>query len=143
MGHLVLVTTAAPKSAPTTDTRLLKLCRQYLLGHQHLAHLRDKAATARNVAAAVLRDPPGDPEAAALWRQCWDATPAGQMTRGVEWNEKKLGELLAEISETPARTEAGLRARLQVWRTVIAADHADRMLDSIISDCRSRRRTRA
>jgi hypothetical protein len=141
--HLALVPTSAPKPVPTTDTRLLRVCRQYLALLPHLARLREAHAAAETVAAAVLRDLPADPEAAALWRQCWYTTPASHLSRGVENNERRLAELLDEITSTPAKTEAGLRARLQVWRTVHAADTADLLLDSIMADCRSKRRTRA
>ena len=143
MAHLALVTTTAPKPAPTTDTRLLKACRQYQLEAVNLRRLQDMLTTARRIAEVVLRDPPDDPDAAALWRQCWESTPASHLSRGVGYSEKRLEKLLTEIAETPARTEAGLRARMQVWRMVLAADDADRMLDSIISDCCARRRKRA
>lgn len=139
MGHLTLVTSSTPIRTSRTDTRLLKICRQYLLGHQHLNRLRAEQAKAQKIAAAVLRDRPDDGEAAALWQACWDTTPAGAMARGVAWNEKQQAKLLSEISETPARTEAGLRARLQVWRSVLAVDDADRLLDAIVADTSKRK----
>jgi hypothetical protein len=141
MGHLALVTpTAAPIRTSRTDTRLLKICRQYLLLLQHQASLREKHATAQAVAAQVLRDRPEDPLASALWVRLWDATTAAALSRGVAHNERRLAELLTEIAETPAKTEAGLRARLQVWRTVLAADDADRLLDGIVADFTRKRR---
>jgi hypothetical protein len=142
MAHLALVTSSTPKVS-TTDTRLLKACRQYLAGHAHLADLRQRHVAAMALAASVLRKRPADPAASDLWLRLWQTTPAHYLTHGVACSEKRQAALLAEIAETPARTEAGLRARLQVWRTVLAADEADRLLDSVIADCRSRRRARA
>jgi hypothetical protein len=91
------------------------------------------------MAKQVLRDRPTDPEAAALWKQCWDAIPAGYLSHGIQHEERKLTELLAEIIATPAQTEGGVRARMQVWRCILAADDADALLDSIVADCRKRR----
>ena len=140
MAHLALVPTV-PKPAPTTDTRLLKLWRQYLASHAYLAELRQQHVAAMAIAASVLRKRPADPAASDLWAKLWQTTPAYFLTHGIACSEKRQAALLAEIAETPARTEAGLRARMQVWRTVLAADDADRLLDAIVADCRSRRRT--
>lgn len=128
-----------------TDTRLLALCRRYLVELKHLAALQDKAESAQTLADAVLRDRPDDPQALDLWRKCWGATPASYLTRGVQHSEERLADLLEEIISRPALTEAGVRARLQVWRTVHDADHADRLLDSIMVDWPRRRsgRTRS
>lgn len=141
MGHLSLVTpTAAPNRTSRTDTRLLKICRQYLLGHQHLAKLRASQQAAETLTQAVLREPDEtNPDAVALWRDLYSNTDAAKFSNGIAWEEKRLTKLLAEISETPAKTEAGLRARLQVWRAVLAADDADRLLDAIVADARQRR----
>lgn len=139
MAHLTLVTTK-PQSHPKTDTRLLKLCARYLqlLGHQR--ELREKHRKALALAEKILRDKPADTEAADLWRKCWHTTPAHHLGCGVESNERKLAELIDEITTTPAQTEAGVRARLHVWRTILGADDADRLLDSIAADFRRRRR---
>jgi hypothetical protein len=137
MGHLALVTTTAPTSR--TDTRLVKLCRQYLALLRILDDLRAKRDRAQALASAVLHDRPHDPDAAALWSRCWQTTPACLLARGVEDNERKRADLLAEIIATPARTEAGMRARMQVWRTVHDPDDADRLLDSAMADIRMRR----
>lgn len=138
--HLAIVTNSTPIRTSRTDSRLLKACRQYLLGHQHLAKLRASQQAAEHLAQAVLREPDvTNPDAVALWRDLYQQTNAAKFRNGIAWEEKRLAKLLAEISEIPARTEAGLRARLQVWRTVIAADDADALLDNIISDTRKRR----
>jgi hypothetical protein len=137
MTALRLVTTTAPASR--TDTRLLKVCRQYLALMAHIQTLRDKRDRAQALAAAVLHDPPTDHDAAALWSRLWQTTPACFLARGVEDNERRLDGLLTEIVQTPARTEAGIRARLQVWRTVLSADDADLLLDSLMADIRRRR----
>lgn len=139
MAHLTLVASSTPKH-PKTDTRLIKVCGQYLLLLTHLADLRKKHARAVVLTGKILRDQPTDPEAADLWRRCWNTTPASYLGRGVEYNERKLAELLTEIVQTPAHTEAGFRARMQVWRTILAADDADLLLDSIAADFRKRRR---
>lgn len=137
MAHLTLVTSSTKPAK--TDARLVKACGQYLLLLTHLADLREKHARAVVLAGKILRDQPTDPEAAELWRRCWATTPASYLGRGVEHSERKLAELLTEIIQTPAQTEAGFRARMQVWRTILAADDADHLLDSIAADFRKRR----
>lgn len=138
MTHLTLVTSS--NKPAKTDTRLLKLCARYLQLLGHLRELREKHRTALALAETILRDKPTDPDAADLWKKCWNTTPACHLGRGVESNERTLAELIDEITTTPAQTEAGFRARLHVWRTILAADDADRMLDSIAADFKRRRR---
>lgn len=137
MAHLTLVTTK-PQSHPKTDTRLLKMCARYLQLLGHLRELREKHRKALALAETILRDPPADPDAADLWKKCWNTTPACHLGRGVESNERTLAELLDEITTTPAQTEVGFRARMQVWRTVLAVDDADRLLDAIAADFKRR-----
>jgi hypothetical protein len=139
---LALVSDTTVTRPSRTDTKLLKICRQYLLRRQHLSKLRMSHGKALSMAKKVLRDRPTDEAAAALWQQCWEAIPAGYLCKGIEHEERKLTELLAEIIATPAQTEGGVRARMQVWRTILAADDADTLLDSIVADL-SHRRQRA
>jgi hypothetical protein len=138
--QLAIVTNLTPTRTSRTDTRLLKICRQYLLQSQHLAKLRTSQQAAETLAQAVLRKPDdSDPEALALWRDLYSNTNAARYAGGIEWGERRLAMLLTEISETPACTERGLRARLEVFRAVLAQDDADRLLDAIVADTRKRR----
>lgn len=141
MPHLSLVPTI-PHKRQTTDGRLLKTCRQYLLTLRHLQELRAAQIEAQAVADIVLRDRPDDPVAAALWAELWD-TRAAPLSRKIEYHTCQLAELLSRIIATPATTDDGVRARLEVWRTVHDADDADRLIDSVMADFRTRRRARA
>jgi hypothetical protein len=138
MGHLSLVT-AAPRSRPTRDAQLLKTVRRYLLLIDHLHQKRSWHREAHALAMSVLAEHPDDPEAAALWDRLYANTPAFLFGRGIQYDERRLAELLDQIIAMPAKSEAGVRAKLSVWRTVLAPDDADRLLDSALADTRMRR----
>ena len=54
-------------------------------------------------------------------------------------DDARFTELLAEIVQLPARTEAGFRARLYIWRLIDDAEDAELLLQAITADFGRRR----